>query len=115
MNVCAGAKVDVYSWGCALDDSAVESVKVALDEVMDAKRLSEVMARRMQDILVYSASTLEWDTEDMTWWARTIAPITASYNGVGFKWTEECAVAVKISRSRVASARQPSQTPTQTK
>jgi len=98
----AGLKFTVG--GCVLDDSAVESVKVALDEVVEAKRVSEAMARRMQGILVYSASAFEWDTGDMTWWARTIAPITASYSGVGFKWTEECAVAVKILRSRVDAA-----------
>ena len=87
-----------------LDDSAMESVKVALDEVIETKQVSEAMSTRMQGILVYSASSFKWDTGNMSWWVRTITLITSSYIGVGFKWTEECVVAVQILRSRVDAA-----------
>ena len=83
-----------------------------MGKVMEAKRVSEVMARRMQGILVYSASAFEWDTGDMTWWARTIAPITVSYSGVGFKWTGGCAIAVPTLRNRVDAAERVLSNPT---
>ena len=48
----------------------------------------------------------------MSWWGRNIAPITASYSGVGFKWTGECAVGLKILRNRVDAAERVSRNPT---
>ena len=68
------------------------------------KKVNEKDARRMCGILQYAASTFEWDVNDLTWWSRTTAPITASYKGSIFNWTDECSQCVRELRKRVTVA-----------
>ena len=58
----------------------------------------------MCGILQYTASAFEWDVSDLTWWSRTTAPITASYKGSVFNWTDECSQCVRELRKRVTVA-----------
>ena len=67
--------------GVVLDDDAVATFELAMDEVIEKKKVNEKDARRMCGILQYAASAFEWDVSDLTWWSRTTAPITASYKG----------------------------------
>jgi hypothetical protein len=87
--------------GVVLDDDAVAALELAMDEVIAKKKVNEKDARRMCGILQYAASAFEWDVNDLTWWSRTTAPITASYKGSVFNWTDECSQCVKELRKRV--------------
>ena len=62
----------------------------ALQEVEEKKKMKEKDARRLVGILIYSASAFEWDPQDQTWWARTMEPLSDSYKGANFQWTDEC-------------------------
>lgn len=90
--------------GVALNTEGVEAVKAALQEVEEKKQMGEKGARRLVGILIYAASTFEWDTKDQTWWARTTEPLSDSYKGASFKWSEECCQSVKALKERVAIA-----------
>ena len=90
--------------GVVLDDDAVAALELAMDEVIEKKRVNEKDARRMCGILQYAASAFEWDIDDLTWWARTTAPISASYKGSVFNWTDECGQCVRELRKRVSVA-----------
>lgn len=76
--------------GVVPDDDAVAALELAIDEVIEKKKVNEKDARRMRGILQYAASAFEWDVSDLTWWSRTTAPIIASHKGSVFNWTNEC-------------------------
>ena len=90
--------------GVVLDDDAVAALELAMDEVIAAKRVTEKDVRRLCGIMQYAASAFEWDINDLTWWARTMAPINGSYKGSIFAWTEECKECLQELRKRVAVA-----------
>ena len=87
--------------GVVLDDDAMAALELAMEEVMAAKRVTEKDARRLCGIMQYTASASEWDVSDLTWWARTMAPLNASYEGSIFTWTDECRECLQELRSRV--------------
>jgi hypothetical protein len=90
--------------GVVLDDDAVAALELAMEEVMAAKRVTEKDVRRLCGIMQYAASAFEWDINDLTWWARTVAPLNASYKGSMFTWTDECKECLQELRSRVKVA-----------
>jgi hypothetical protein len=75
-----------------------------MEEVMAAKRVTEKDVRRLCGIMQYAASAFEWDINDLTWWARTMAPLNASYKGSIFTWTDECRECLQELRSRAKVA-----------
>ena len=56
--------------GVTLCDEAVAALELALDEVLQAKRMTEKSARRLAGIMQYSASAFEWSVGDQTWRSR---------------------------------------------
>ena len=53
--------------GVTLCDEAVAALELALDEVLQAKRMTEKSVRRLARIMQYSASAFEWSVSDQTW------------------------------------------------
>ena len=86
--------------GVTLDDAAVDALVVALQQPI--KR--EKDARALVGIMIYAATAFEWDTEDMLWFSRHLAPMSESYKGHTFEWTEECKESVAAFRARVKVA-----------
>ena len=90
--------------GVTLCDEAVAALELALDEVLQAKRMTEKSARRLAGIMQYSASAFEWSVSDQTWWSRHMKPICDAYRGAVFEWTEQAKDSVAEFRSRISVA-----------
>ena len=92
--------------GVVLDDDVVAALELAMDEVIAKKKVNKKDARQICGILQYAASAFEWVVSVLTWWSRTTVPITASYKGSVFNWTDhdECSQCVRELRKRVTAA-----------
>ena len=92
--------------GVVLDDDVGVALELAMDGVIATKRVTEKDVRRLCRIMQYAASAFEWGISDLTWWARTMAPLNASYKGSIFAWADECRECLHVQelRSRVKLA-----------
>lgn len=87
--------------GITPDEAVIDVLKEELRKTPTTTK----QAQHLIGVTLYSSTAFKWTPEDMTWFARTMAPMHAAVSKDSFKgaWTEECKRSAQILLSRIST------------